>query len=120
MLKHFLYSPPPQVTLYMKFTEKAIPLASTISKDIMYPYLNILQIVAYIYKDTTNVVDLNMVVDANLSENYCKLSEEEIKQELAQYSWKNKVKTKSQSTLLQKQSGYKGLTNIGNCKCIVI
>lgn len=66
MLKYFLYSPPPQTTLYQKFAEKAIPLASSISKEIIYPYLNILQTVAYLYKETTTVVDLNMVIDAHI------------------------------------------------------
>lgn len=43
-----------------------------------------------------------------------------MKQEIAQYSWKNKVKIKAQNSLLQKQSGYKGLTNIGNCTFLLI
>jgi len=75
MLKYFLFSPPPQITLYQKFVEKAIPLASTISQEILVPYLNILQIVAYLYKDTTNVVDLNMTIDAQITDKVVRLSE---------------------------------------------
>ena len=115
MLRYFLYSAPPQISLYQKFAEKAVPLASSISKDILYPYLNILQTVAYLYKDTTNVLDLNAVIEAHIAESYCRLTEEEMRQQIAQYSWKGKVKVKAQGRVLQKQSGYKGLTNIGNC-----
>ena len=75
MLKYFLFSPPPQITLYQKFVEKAIPLASTISQDILVPYLNILQILAYLYKDTTNVVDLNLTIDAQITDKIVRLSE---------------------------------------------
>jgi len=39
LLKHFIYAPTPQLTLYQKFTEKAIPLAQVISKDILPQYM---------------------------------------------------------------------------------
>jgi hypothetical protein len=75
MLKHFLFSPPPQITLYQKFVEKAIPLASTIPQQILVPYLNILQIAAYLYKDTTSVMDLNLTIDAHITDKVVRLNE---------------------------------------------
>lgn len=61
-----MYSPTPQVNLYQKFAEKAIPLASIIPQDIRYPYLNMLQIVAFLYKDSTTVTDLTSTIDSLL------------------------------------------------------
>lgn len=59
-----MFSPPPLMSLYEKFVDKALPLIKTISQDVLYPYLNLLQVVAFHYKETTIVSELTSTIDA--------------------------------------------------------
>lgn len=76
IMKFFILSPTPQLTLYQKFVEKVLPLASTIPKETFFPFLNLLQVVAFLYKDTTTVTDLSAVIDSLLGEGVNRLTEE--------------------------------------------
>jgi hypothetical protein len=116
LLKHFIYAPIPQISLYQKFTEKAIPLVQSISKDILPQFLEILQTVAYRYRETTATTDLSSVIESLQPPDVVPLTEEKMKAEIERYSWKTQFKAKQINTLEKQQPGLRGLTNIGNCK----
>lgn len=69
--------------------------------------------------------ELNKVIADNLENEINRLSEDEIKKILEEYSWKEKINSSNivlnPTTAPPKQkSTYKGLSNIGNCTSIII
>jgi tetrahydromethanopterin S-methyltransferase subunit A len=105
--------------LYQKFVDKALPMVNNIHKDIVRPFANLLQTVIFLYKETTTVGDIGAAVEGLIGEGATRLSEEEMKREIEKYSWKESLKhNKKLTTMVQSQRpGYRGMSNIGNCKC---
>lgn len=117
LLKHFIFSPNPQLSIYQKFIEKAIPLSNSISTQILSPFLNMLQTMIFLYRETTTVLELSTIVSSLAGDSVNILTEEEMKQEIDLYSWKVTVKNwKMMPAAMKQQPGLRGLTNIGNCK----
>ena len=79
---------------------------------------------AYLYRETTNTVDLTSIIEEMIGEGVNRLTEEEMRMEVEGYSWKGKGKSmKKIGVVQQSQSqgpGERGLLNIGNCTVGVI
>lgn len=63
--------------------------------------------------------ELNKIIAENIENDVNKLTQEEIKKTVEEYSWKEKLNNKNNSlnviTENKPKSNYRGLTNIGNC-----
>lgn len=53
-----------------------------------FAFLNHLQLVSFAYKDSTPMEELNKIIADNIDNDVNKLTEEEIKKTLEEYSWK--------------------------------
>jgi hypothetical protein len=86
LLKFFLLGPPPSPQLFLKLMEKAHLFALNVQAQQKYPYFNLLQAVAYHYRQHPDVSHLQQIIDEHIKPsleqgeaNVNRLSEEELK-----------------------------------------